>query len=405
MKILQVNCVYPLGSTGKIVDEIHKGIIAEGHESLICYGRGKQIKREGIYKTSTELYAKANGLLSRVTGIMYAGAFFSTAYLIHLIKKQKPDIVHLHCINNHFVNIYKLVEWLKKNQIKTVITHHAEFYYTANCGHAFECERWKSGCGQCPRWKKVTKSWFFDKTSVSYNRMKRAFEGFGDRVVCTAVSPWVLKRSKESLIMKDITQTVILNGVNTEVFAPKTETARYRQYGVTSEKIIFHVTAHFTDEPGHAKGGWAVLELARRLKGEPVKLFVAAGRIELTEELPENVVLLGHIKDQNMLAEYYSQADLTVITSKKETFSMPCAESLCCGTPVAGFQAGGPESISLKEYSDFVEYGNLDKLEWSVRKWLEKDQIDNKSIRKEAEERYSNKNMVGAYLKLYEELL
>lgn len=62
-----------------------------------------------------------------------------------------------------------------------------------------------------------------------------------------------------------------------------------------------------------------------------------------------------------------------LLTSERETFSMVTAESLCCGTPVVGFKAGAPEQIALKEYSEFVDYGNLDKLEKAVRRWLQKE--------------------------------
>ena len=41
---------------------------------------------------------------------------------------------------------------------------------------------------------------------------------------------------------------------------------------------------------------------------------------------------------------------------------MIVAESLCCGTPVVGFKAGAPEQITIKEYSEFSEFGNIEIL-------------------------------------------
>ena len=49
----------------------------------------------------------------------------------------------------------------------------------------------------------------------------------------------------------------------------------------------------------------------------------------------------------NFAQQLYSAVDLTLITSQRETFSMPVAESLCCGTPVVGFDTGGiPQQLS-----------------------------------------------------------
>ena len=180
---MQINCVYNLGSTGKIVYDLHNELKANGIESVVCYGRGKKVKEENVYKTCGELYSKLNNLWSRITGIMYGGCLISTNKLFRIIKKEKPDIVHLHCLNGYFVNIYRLITFLKNNNYKTVLTLHAEFMYTANCGHALECDKWKTGCGKCPRLRSETKSWFIDGTAKSWKKMKRAFQGFDKNII------------------------------------------------------------------------------------------------------------------------------------------------------------------------------------------------------------------------------
>ena len=39
MKVLQVNCVYDYGSTGKITKDLHEGLIKRGIDSVVLYGR------------------------------------------------------------------------------------------------------------------------------------------------------------------------------------------------------------------------------------------------------------------------------------------------------------------------------------------------------------------------------
>ena len=198
MKVLQVNCVYGKGSTGKITQDIHRELLARGIESVVCYGRGEKKREPGIYKTCGEVYSKFNNLLTRVTGVMYGGCFLSTQTLIHVIQKERPDVVHLQCINGYFVNIYRLVTWLKKHEIKTVLTLHAEFMYTANCGYALDCDRWLTGCGHCPRLRKETKSLLLDGTARSYRKMQRAFAGFNENLTVVSVSPWLKERAMRS---------------------------------------------------------------------------------------------------------------------------------------------------------------------------------------------------------------
>ena len=398
MKILQVNCVYKKGSTGKIVFDIHSELVKRGIESVVCYGRGDKIIEPNVYKTCGELYSKMNNLWSRFTGLMYGGCGLSTNKLIKIIKKENPNVVHLHCINGYFVNIYRLVNWLKKSGIKTILTLHAEFMYTANCGHSFECEKWKTGCGKCPRNKIETKSLIFDRTHSSWQKMKKAFDGF-DNLTVVSVSEWLKDRAMQSPMLKDKNHQVVYNGLDTKVFNLVDASDLREIYSPNGEKIIFHATAHFSDSEGHNKGGRYIIELAKRLKDQNVKVLVA-GPYDQGLQVPDNLVLLGSVSDQELLAKYYAMADLTVIASKKETFSMICAESFCCGTPVVGFKAGAPEQISIKEFSTFVEYGDINALQQEVQAMLEK-KFDKKEISLQGQKRYSKERMLEEVCNLY----
>lgn len=399
MKVLQINVVYNTGSTGKIMYDIHKELLADGVESVICYGRGEKTQDAGVYKTCGELYSKFNNLLTRFTGIMYGGCLLSTNKLINIIKREKPDVVHLHCLNGYFVNIYRLVLWLNKNKIKTVLTLHAEFMHTGNCGHALECEKWTTGCGSCPRLKKETKSLLIDGTHRSWVKMKKAFERF-ECLTVTSVSPWLMERAKRSPILKDHKHTVVMNGLDTDVFHPYDTASLRKELGITDEKIIFHATPYFSDDKDNFKGGYYVIKLAEALKDKGVRVIVAGSYAD-SVKCPENMTLLGRVSDQMKLAELYSLADLTVIASKKETFSMIVAESLSCGTPVVGFCAGGPESITINEYSEFVEYGDTDAFIKAVEEFIERS-VESNVISAGAHEKYSKNNMFKNYKKLYQ---
>ena len=400
MKILQVNCVYKNGSTGKIVYDIHTELQKYGFQSVVCYGRGEKIDDPCVYKTCSESYSKFNNLLSRLTGMMYSCCFFSTRNLISIIKKEKPDLIHLHCINGYFLNISRLITFLRDAGIPTVLTLHAEFIHTANCGHALDCEKWKTGCGNCPRLYKETKSLLFDHTHNSWRKMKDAFVGF-ENLSIASVSPWLMNRAKQSPVLADKHHYVVLNGIDTNIFHPYETSNLRNNLGIENEKIVFHVTAEFSANPNHLKGGYYVLELAKHMRNLPVR-FLVAGNFDHSFHWPDNVTFLGKISDQKLLAQYYSMADVTLLTSKRETFRMPVVESLCCGTPVVGFNAGGPESIALVGCTQFVPYGDLDTLFTAIMFWS-RWKYENKSsaIAEQAIEVYSKRMMLKEYLTIY----
>lgn len=392
MKILQINCVYPHGSTGRLTQAIHHHLQERGAESLVCYGRGAGSSEPDCLKLCPEIYAKGNHLLAQLRGTPYGGCLLSTNRLIRILKQHRPDVVHLQCINGYFVNLYRLITWLKGHRVKTVLTLHAEFMYTANCAHAMDCEKWKTGCGNCPRFRQETESLFWDGTARSFRKMQKAFRGFEENLTVVSVSSWLQRRAMQSLILKDMPHVQISNGVDTTQFFWKPVES--------GKSVIFYATAMFNEDPAHGKGGYYVLQLARRLRDLPVTIVVA-GKYSQPGSLPENVVLLGEIRQPQQMAEYYRRANLTLLTSRRESFSMVCGESLCCGTPVVGFQAGAPEQIALQDYSEFVPFGDLDALEGAVRRWLKKD-VDKQTVSAAARDAYDLKNMLRRYEALYQ---
>jgi len=286
------------------------------------------------------------------------------------------------------------------HNICTVLTLHAEFMFTGNCGHAYDCEKWLTGCGNCPQLWKATKSIFLDRTSYTWQKMAEAFNGFNNLSV-VSVSSWLSERAKKSPMLKDKENIVIENGIDTEDVFHSTNVSKLRKkYNIKDEKVILHVTANFSDKPDNAKGGHFIIKLAKRLINENIKFFVI-GSYNKSIDLPENIINVGRIEGRSELAGFYSMADLTVITSKRETFSLPCAESMACGTPVVGFKAGGPETIALKDFSEFVEYGDLEKLLKAILDWINKKRNMAVELETAAGNRYSNTVMVSKYLEFY----
>lgn len=399
-KIFFINCA-DFGSTGKIIKDTTTVLKECGWKTVLCVP--KQTLDNSIFDKVYSVCLKyEQGIyyrVSKATGNKYGFAPFSTARVINAIKKENPTIVHVHCANGYFVNLYKLFSFLKKNRIPTIVTNHAEFYYTGYCDHAYYCDKWKTGCGKCQQ-----KNALIDRTSNAWKKMKKAFEGF-DNLMITSVSPWVHSRSLCSPIYEGVNQAVVENGLDTEIFKPYSESKVFVELEIPKNaKIILHVTAHFFGD-SEKKGSKYILELARRFQHENVVILVAGKHDEVV--VPDNVKMLGRISDQVDLAKLYSIADLSVVTGERETFSMPVAESLCCGTPIVGFKAGGPESIAIEEFSEFFDYGNVHLMEEKIRsKWLKyKETVSPEVISKAAQKKYSKETMSTKYIELYEELI
>ena len=221
MKVLQINCVYGEGSTGKITKSIHEYLLSRDQQSVVICGRRAPKYLPHIYPMVTEFVGKLNKLWSMISGVPYGGCLFLTEKIKRIILHEKPNVVHLQCINGHFCNIFRLLEFLKKIDIPVVLTLHAEFMYTANCQHAGNCEQWIRGCKKCPVRKTELHSLFFDRTSYSWKRMHKIYKNW-DQLHVVACSDWIANRAKKSGEMAHRDIRVIRNGIdNHTVFYPR----------------------------------------------------------------------------------------------------------------------------------------------------------------------------------------
>ena len=394
MKVMQMNCWLKSGSTGKIVYAIQNYVRNKGDKTYAIYGLGEKSASPNELRTTPELIRKAQSFRSRITGYPYGGCIWGTETAIRFIKKVEPDIVHIHCINGYMVSIYKILDFLKNNHIPTVITNHAEFMYTGGCTHAVECDKWKTGCFLCSKLNAEHPiTYFFDRTANEWNLMRKAYDGFEKLYICN-VSDWLTNRARMSPFFKGYPVETVFNGLDTTIFRyiPNSATPKARP-------LVIHVTSNFYDK---IKGGQHVIEMSKRC---PDADFIVVGsEVKSGVEIPKNIKFSGQIPHQRMLSKLYSSADLCLLTSLREAFSMVTAESLCCGTPVVGFKAGGPESIALKEYSNFVNQNDDAALEKALREMLakkyRKEDISNKAISK-----YSEEKMCQQYYKIYKKLL
>ncbi len=407
MKILTINCSNREFSTGQVKASIENALKSHGCIFYHCYEYDRAPQKKNGYEfllSPSWLELHLSYYISQLVGLQYGTGSLATIRLISIIKKVKPDIVHIHCPNSMTVNLFKVLNYIKNNHYPTVITNHAEFFFTGNCPHAFECKGYLTGCKKCEDYRKNGRSLFFNRLNESWKKMKDALGDF-DKLCMVAVSPWQLERMKSSTIAKTLDCRCILNGIDTDAYFHYTgsDNEWNERYG----KYILHVTSSFSEKKEDPKGGYYIFRLAQELydSGIKYKIIVAGtNRVSSGITIPQNVVVLGEIKDKKLLAELYSGAELTVMVSKRETFGLSCAESLCCGTPVVGFKNGGSESIAMDDYADFLEFGNVEELADKVIEKLNID-VDKERLSEVARQKYSNEVMANEYYKLYEEMV
>lgn len=397
MKIIQINTVYGTGSTGKIVKDIHLSLLAAGHNSQVAYGRGDLSEDPNVTKLTRSYEVYADALAVRVTGLngYFAGA--GTKRLLALLEKLSPDIVHLHNIHGYYLNDCELLRYLGRSGYRTICTLHDEYMYTGKCGFAYGCTKWQSRCEKCPELHTYPESWMFDFTERMHARKESAVSEIKNlRLVVP--SEWLKERVRKSFLAS-FPVTVIHNGVDADLVFRKRDVRELRSsLNLKSGSLVL---AMAPDIMLDRKGGKVVLELAKRFLTEDVT-FLLVGAKDCQSGAAANVRLLPPVKNSDIVAQFYSLADVFLLCSKSETFSMTCAEALCCGTRVVGFESGAPESVFRQPYAEFVPQGNLDALERELRVALSKDR-DSSAVAAYGRDNFSTNRMCAAYADMFQE--
>ena len=386
-----MNSVWEKTSTGKIVKSIFDS--SENDNIYVLYGRGQKVKTPKVFKFAFEIESKFCHFLSLFTGNLYGGMFFSTNRAIKLIKKIHPDLINIHCLNGYCINIYRLLNFLKKTNIKIVLTNHADFYFTANCGVAYNCMQWaENECAHCEKVEKFNSKLSLNLTHKYFKKMESAFCGF-QNLISTSVSPWLMKRSQSSPILKNYQHFCILNPVNTNLdIQPQSP---YK----TQNNVLF-VTRDYND---YIKGFDRLVQIGYLSQHDNINFYVISQNKRNIKSIANKyknlkIFFIEDIVSQSELFSYYYYADLSVILSRFETFSMVVAESLVAGTPVLGFKCGGPEEIAIPAYSKFVK---TEKEFYFAMKNMIETKWDKSAIAKEAKNKYSENNIVKEYFKLF----
>ena len=337
MKVVQINATCGTGSTGKICVSISELLSQKNTENYIFYSSGNSNYPLSV-KYADKLSIKIQAFTSRILGNYGFEAKSITKKLIKELKKIKPDVIYIHNIHAHNCNLEMLFNYIKENNIKCYWTFHDCWAFTAYCPNfdMVGCEKWKTGCFNCPQRKPF--SWFFDNSKYLYNKKKSVIKGV-DLTIITP-SKWLASLVKESFF-KDFPVKVINNGIDLSVFKP-TESNFKEKYGLKNKYIVLGVAFGW----GKRKGLDVFIELANRLNKEKYKIVLVGTNDATDKLLPKNIISIHRTASQKELAEIYTAADVFANPTREEALGLVNIESLACGTPVVTFNTGGsPECI------------------------------------------------------------
>lgn len=330
MKVLEINSVCGIRSTGRICTDIADVLRSEGHSCMVAYGRENvPDKYKGIScRIGNNMSVKTDAFLTRIFDNAGFNSKKATKEFISKIKEYDPDIIHLHNLHGYYINLEILFKYLKESKKPVIWTLHDCWAFTGHCSHYVTkgCERWKTGCFSCPKKKAYPGSLIFDNSKRNYKKKKELFTSL-EKLTIVTPSEWLASQVRASFLRK-YEVIAIPNGVNLETFKPTASDFRGK-YHLKDKKIILGVATAWSGD----KGLKLFSELAEKL-GDTYKVVLVGITPEVGKTLPDSILKIPRTNSIEELAEIYTASDVFLNLGKAETMGLTTVEAMACGTPV-----------------------------------------------------------------------
>ena len=356
MRYLFINAVCGTGSTGKICAAQAQACEAQGHTAKIAYGRDgfvpEQFRKYAV-RIGSDLDVKAHAVLTRLTDRHGFGCTAATKKFLKWAEEYDPDVLWLHNVHGYYINMELLFRWIKSRpNMQVKWTLHDCWTMTGHCSHfAFVgCDRWKTGCHDCPQKKEYPASALLDNSRKNYEKKRELFTGIPNMQIITP-SQWLADLVKESFL-KEYPVEVVYNTINLDVFKP-TESDFRERYGLQEKKVILGVASVWTER----KGIGDFVKLAGMLD-DSYRIVLVGLTPEQIKQMPEKIIGITRTNSPKELAEIYTAADIFFNPTYEDTYPTVNLEAQACGTRVACYHTGGcPETLS--EFGVLIPVGDL----------------------------------------------
>ena len=361
--------------------------------------------------SNSDIYIFERKITDRIIAFPYKGRvtyspyILSTKYIANKPRLKDIDLLHFHNLHGDYFN-YKAISRLTENK-PAIWTLHDMWSFTGHCAYSKACERWKTGCGNCPDLNEYP-AVRTDHTRSEWFAKSRAVRRSNLHIVTPSV--WLGKLAQESFLnLHPI--SVIPYGLDTECFSPKPKNEVRRKLGISeSQFTVLLCSADLSDPRKPQRVLCEAINQVSAQKGFPIQV-ITFGNGSIREHLDSNIVLheFGYIDSEEKKADLFSAADVFLFASKADNLPLVIQESLSCGTSVIANDVGGIPDMVIDGETGWL-LGDMNVTSYSeaiFQAYSNKSHRERLSIgaRRHAVDHYSLLENAEKYKAIYENLL
>lgn len=399
MKVLQINSVSGIRSTGRICLKIAQLLEEQGDECKILFGRESAGKEAEKY--SWRIGSKYSNILHYLKYVITddegSGSYFVTKRTLQRINEYKPDIIHIHNLHGHYINYNVLMDYLTSKDIPVVFSLYDCWMFTGDCTHfdSIGCKKWKAHCEHCPmQIKYPLDEYMIDSSRRNFDNKREKMSRIKKKIISPG-SYWLESVVKDSFL-KEYPIYTVQSGIDLTRFQAKVTDIKDR-YNI-DKQIVLLVASQWSKN----KGVHYLPEIINRIAGK--HQIVVIGQLREDIKLGNQVIHIQRTDSIDEMVAWYSAADVYVNITLQETLGLTNVEALACGTPVVTFDSGGCKECIDESCGIAVKRGDIEALVDAIRKVLEEHPFSKEACRKRSLS-FDDKECYKKYLNLYDDLL
>lgn len=345
MRVLIINVVCGIRSTGRICTDLAAELEKQGHEVKIAYGREtvpEQFQKYAV-RIGNSITEKVYALSCRLFDNDGFSAKGQTKQFLKWVDEYNPEMLWLHNLHGYYINVEMLFDWIKSRpNMEVKWTLHDCWAFTGHCPYfsMVGCEKWQTYCKNCPQKRDYPGSFIFDNSSRNYTKKKSLFNGVANMEIVTP-SNWLAGLVKKSFL-KNYAINVVYNRIDENVFKPTSSDFRER-FNLDNKIIVLGVASVWSKR----KGLDDFIELSKLLDEHYMIVLVGLDKYT-SSKLGDNILAIGRTNSKRDLAAIYTAADYFFNPSKEETFGLTTLEAISCGTKSIVYQGTACEEIARK---------------------------------------------------------
>jgi len=386
---------------------LQKELSKLGHRSDMAVHLCEERDNQYIHQMGTWFTIRINKFLSLIEHILslrcVLPSLASTIYFQDYYKHA--DVIHLQLV--HGTKFFSLTNVPIITRQKPVFwTMHDPWLTTGHCVHSLGCERWKTGCGNCPNLK-INFPISIDTTHINWYYKKWVMDHVANLHLIVA-SQYMYNLIKESPITNQFPVSIIPFGVDLNIFKPRDSSLCRSKLGIPPDaRVISFRSSPYASVKGTEYAEDALSKINSR---KPIWLITFGAKNNMSilrGKYP--IVELGWTNDTELVATALSASDMFLMPSIAEAFGLMAIEAMACGVPVIAFEGTSlPEVIHAPEGGIVVPMKDSTALALAIEELLEdetkRQKIANNAL-KIARQEYTVELYVKRHLDLYKTVL